>query len=133
MRTDRRRRPTAAPISVDTLNRRRDGASFSCHVEAMRRAQALQLLRDNRACLARLGVARLFLYGSVARDHASAESDVDLLIEPGDDRFSLFDLMRVQDACARLLGHPAEVHDYRGLARTRDFRARVSADLVNVF
>jgi predicted nucleotidyltransferase len=85
----------------------------------MRRDQALQLLRDNRAALARLGVAHLFLYGSVARDHASAESDVDLLIEPGDDRFSLFDLMRVQDACTRLLGHPAEVHDYRGLARAR--------------
>ena len=99
----------------------------------MRRDQALELLRDNRASLARLGVARLFLYGSVARDRASAESDVDLLIEPGDDRFSLFDLMRVQDECTRLLGHPAEVHDYRGLARAHDFRARVSADLVNVF
>ena len=99
----------------------------------MRRDQALQLLRDNRAWLARLGVARLFLYGSVGRDHASAESDVDLLIEPGDDRFSLFDLMRVQDACTRLPGYPAEVHDDRGLARAHDFRARVSADLVNVF
>ena len=54
----------------------------------MLRDQAIQLLRDNRASLARLGVARLFLYGSVARDHASAESDVDFLIAAGDDRFS---------------------------------------------
>ena len=99
----------------------------------MLRDQAIQLLRDNPASLARLGVARLFLYGAVARDHASAESDVDLLIEAGDDRFSLFDLMRVQDECTRLLGHRAEVHDYRGLARAHGFRARVSADLVNVF
>ncbi len=99
----------------------------------MRRNEAVELLRRHRAELHRLGVARLFLYGSVARDEAEQDSDVDLLIEPGNDRFSLFDLMRVQDECTRLLGCPAELHDYRGLERAPDFRARVSADLVNVF
>ena len=99
----------------------------------MRRDEALELLRRHRSDLNRLGVGRLFLYGSVARDGAAEDSDVDLLVEPQSERFSLFDLMRVQDECTRLLGRQAELHDYRGLARAPAFRARVSAELVNVF
>lgn len=99
----------------------------------MRRAEALDRLRHHRAALNRLGVGRLFLYGSVARDCANVDSDVDLLIEPADDAFSLFDLMRVQDECSRLLGATTELHDFRDLARTPGFRARVAADLINVF
>lgn len=99
----------------------------------MSRDDVLSRLREHRADLDRLGVARLYLYGSVARDAAQADSDVDLLIEPKDDEFSLFDMMRVQDACTELLGRPAELHDYRGLIRTQAFQARVRADLVNVF
>ena len=99
----------------------------------MRRAEALDRLGQHRADLHRLGVARLFLYGSVARDQADPGSDVDLPVEPGNDRFSPFDLMRVQVECTRLPGRRAELHDYRGLARAPEFRARVSADLVNVF
>ena len=73
------RHPKPPPLETVTCrNRHRDGAGFSCHLEEMRRDQALQLLRDNRASLARLCVARLFLYGSVARDHASAQSDMDV-------------------------------------------------------
>ncbi len=99
----------------------------------MRREHALELLRLHSAELHRLGVGRLFLYGSVARDEADETSDVDLLIEPENKRFSLFDLMRVQDECTKLLGRPAELHDYRGLERAREFRTRISADLINVF
>lgn len=99
----------------------------------MRRTETLELLRSHQADFQRLGVRRLFLFGSVARDRAEEHSDVDLLVEPGNERFSLYDLMRVQDACTKLLGRPAEIHDYRGLARAPEFRARVSADLVNVF
>lgn len=98
----------------------------------MRRDEALARLRQHRADLDRLGVAQLYLYGSVARDDADTASDVDLLVEPKHDRFSLFDLMRVQDACSDFLGAPAELHDYRGLARAKDFQARVRADLIHV-
>lgn len=99
----------------------------------MRRAEALRILREHRVDLNRLGVARLYLFGSVARDCADDESDVDLLIEPRDERFSLYDMLRVQDACSKLLGCPAELHDYRGLERAQAFRERVSGDLVHVF
>jgi hypothetical protein len=99
----------------------------------MQRDQTIELLRQHQVDLHRLGVQHLFLFGSVARDQADEHSDVDLLVESLNDRFSLFDLMRVQDECARLLGRRAELHDYRGLARAPMFRARVAADLINVF
>ena len=99
----------------------------------MGRDEVLTRLRERRADLDRLGVAKLYLYGSVARETDRADSDVDLVIDPKDEEFSLFDMMRVQDVCTELLGRPAEVHDYHGLARAKAFQARVRADLVNVF
>ena len=95
----------------------------------MRRAEAIDLLRRHRADLNRLGVMGLFLYGSVARDGASVESDVDLLIEPSSERFFLFDLKREQDECSRLLARRADIHHYRGLARAPEFKARIAGDL----
>jgi len=47
----------------------------------MRREEALRLLREHRDELRRFGVDRLALFGSVARDEAGPESDVDLLVE----------------------------------------------------
>lgn len=99
----------------------------------MRRTAVIDLLREHRAELAQLGVGRLYLFGSVARDRADQDSDVDLLVEPNNERFSLFDLMRVQDACSAVLGRHAELHDYRGYERAPAFRARVEPDLINVF
>jgi predicted nucleotidyltransferase len=99
----------------------------------MRRTDVLTVLRRRQSELGKLGVGRLYLYGSVARDDADADSDVDLLVDPNDERFSLFDLMRAQDACSKFLGRRAELHDYRGLKRAREFGARVGGDLVNVF
>lgn len=53
---------------------------------AMNRDQALDILRTLREPLRQLGVTELALFGSVARDQASASSDVDVLVElqPGD-------------------------------------------------
>jgi predicted nucleotidyltransferase len=98
----------------------------------MRREEAILLLSRSRERLRALGVGELYLYGSVARDQADANSDVDLLIEPADARFSIFSLGNVQDAVSEILGAPAEVHDYGGYQRLPEFRQRVG-DLVRVF
>jgi len=58
----------------------------------MQRDDALRLLRERREQLHELGVGQLFLYGSVARNQARDDSDVDLLVEPSNQRFSIFDL-----------------------------------------
>jgi uncharacterized protein len=101
--------------------------------ELMQRDDALRLLRERREQLRALGVDELFLYGSVARNQAREDSDVDLLVEPVNQKFSIFDLVRVRDLCRAILGTDAEVHDYDGLRRLPEFRRRVGDDLVRVF
>jgi uncharacterized protein len=99
----------------------------------MERDDALRLLRDRREQLRSLGVGQLFLYGSVARNEAREDSDVDLLVEPSNQRFSIFDLVRVRDLCRSILGAATDIHDYDGLRRLPEFRRRVSGDLIRVF
>ena len=50
----------------------------------MGRDELLGLLREHRATLVqRFGVAELFLFGSFARDQATDDSDIDLLVQFG--------------------------------------------------
>ena len=49
----------------------------------MRREDVLRSLADHRDEIARFGVTSLSLFGSVARDEARPESDVDILVEFG--------------------------------------------------
>ncbi len=46
-----------------------------------RREEILNLLQDNQAELKRLGAKSLAVFGSVARDEAREDSDVDVLVE----------------------------------------------------
>jgi hypothetical protein len=46
-----------------------------------RRAEVTATLQGHRERIAALGVRSLFLFGSVARDEAHADSDVDLLVD----------------------------------------------------
>ncbi|MBW3571111.1 MAG: nucleotidyltransferase domain-containing protein [Gemmatimonadetes bacterium] len=63
------------------------------------REDAFQLIRDAEPRIRGLGVRRLALFGSVLRDEAGADSDVDLLVqfEPGQKTaarfFALYDLL----------------------------------------
>ena len=47
----------------------------------MKRDEALQILSEHREDLKEFGVKRLAVFGSVARDEAGPESDVDVLVE----------------------------------------------------
>ena len=47
----------------------------------MRRDHVLSQLREHRTELAEFGVSSLYLFGSVARDEARDDSDIDLLVE----------------------------------------------------
>lgn len=47
----------------------------------MNREQVIKILKQNQAALTELGVKSLVVFGSVARDEASADSDLDILIE----------------------------------------------------
>ena len=69
----------------------------------MKRAEVLRLLTEHRDELTALGVESLSLFGSVARDEARPDSDVDLLVE-----FSrpvgLFGFFDLQERLEAILG-----------------------------
>jgi predicted nucleotidyltransferase len=71
--------------------------------EAVRRLQAVE------AEIRRLGVRRLALFGSVLRDEARPDSDVDLLVEftPGEKSFDRF--MALADLLESVLERPVEL------------------------
>ena len=70
----------------------------------MKRDDALKILAEHRDELRQqFGVTSLALFGSVARDEAGPESDVDLLVE-FDRPITLFDLVAVQQYLEKILG-----------------------------
>jgi predicted nucleotidyltransferase len=73
------------------------------------RDQTIQRLLASEAEIRQLGVRRLALFGSVARDEARPDSDVDLLVEfiPGQKSFDRF--LALCDLLERLLEHPVEL------------------------
>jgi uncharacterized protein len=60
--------------------------------EALTRSDAIQRLRAAEGEIRSLGVRRLALFGSVLRDQARSDSDVDILVEfdPGEKSFDRF-------------------------------------------
>jgi len=66
-------------------------------------------LRSAEAQIRSLGVRRLALFGSVARGEASADSDVDLLVEfaPGQKSFDRF--LALSELLESLLERPVEL------------------------
>ncbi len=99
----------------------------------MRRDEAIASLKQCKQQLAALGVRGLYLFGSVARDQATVGSDIDLLVEPADGYFTIFDLGLVREVLLRELKSPVDVHDYGGYVRLPSFRANVGSDIVRVF
>lgn len=64
--------------------------------------------------LSRFGVVRAALFGSVVRNEATAESDVDILVEFEDGR-TLLDLVGLKQQLEQLLGQEVDVVTYSSL------------------
>ena len=74
----------------------------------MTRSQALQGIRESWERLARMGVARVGLFGSVARDEAGPESDIDVLVDfEGPATFDGY--MEVKFLLEDILGRPIDL------------------------
>ena len=74
----------------------------------MERERVMQILRQNQAEINAYGVKSLALFGSVARDEARPDSDVDLLVE-FDRPVGLFGLVALQLRLEELLGCPVDI------------------------
>lgn len=93
----------------------------------MRRAEALRLLAEHRAELAEMGAGSLSLFGSVARDGAGPDSDVDVLIELDETR-DLFDLAAIHLRLEEIFGCRVDVATEGGMKPR--YRERIDKDLI---
>jgi hypothetical protein len=92
----------------------------------------IRTIRAHEADLRALGVARLWLFGSITRGQAGPQSDVDVMIAiPAGRKFSLFDLGEVRVELCELLGREVDVVIEEDLRP--DFRRDIAPDLVGVF
>lgn len=87
----------------------------------MSRDEALTHLKAIEPDLRALGVGGLSIYGSVARDEARRDWDLDVLVEPGSDAF--YDLRNSMGAYERLAAA------FPGLAIGYSTRAGLSAHI----
>jgi len=76
----------------------------------MRREVALKLLREHKQEFEeRYGVTRLGIFGSVARDEATDESDVDVVVEMAPD---LFGKVSLKEELEKILGVKVDLVRY---------------------
>jgi predicted nucleotidyltransferase len=106
----------------------------------MDRSEVIKLLHQNRARLEELGVTHAYLFGSVARDAAEAESDVDLMIDLDEGPqgrkplFSAFDVGGIQHELAQILGRPVDLVVRKDALRPgKRLQSVAEGQLVNVF
>jgi predicted nucleotidyltransferase len=97
----------------------------------MKRDEAIGRLKAHEAELRRLGVERLYLFGSTARGDATESSDVDLFFDYEKGKFGLFELMDVKECAASILGRPTDIMTRDSLHKA--IRQRVEATAVRVF
>lgn len=121
----------AEKLAAVRTERRLAGSAAKGAAAPPDRERILRLLRGREAEIRARGVTRLALVGSLARGEATAESDVDLLvdIEPGR-KFSLIDLASLQGFLDDVLGRETQVLSRPDLPP--DFRRRVERDAVPV-
>lgn len=99
-------------------------------LEVMKRDEVLSLVAAHREELERLGVKALNLFGSVARDEARLDSDVDFLVEFSIEA-GLFDLFRVQHYLEDLLEREIDLGTEDALRE--HLRQPVMRDVIRVF
>jgi len=95
----------------------------------MKRDEVLRVLAAHREEFAAMGVRELAIFGSVARDEAATDSDVDVLVDylPGT-KLSYFRLFDLQERLEELLGAKVDLVTKGGLRR--ELRAGILAEAI---
>jgi predicted nucleotidyltransferase len=97
----------------------------------MKRDEAIACLRQHEPELKRLGIERLFLFGSVARNEARENSDVDLFFDYQKGSLDLFGLMDIKERASAILGRRADIMTRDSIHRM--LRQRIEQSAVPVF
>jgi len=106
----------------------------------MRRDEALRRLREHGESLAALGVLHVYLFGSVARDTATSDSDIDVMVDldegPAGRKplFSAFEVGGIRSELTEIFGRPVDLVVRRDALRSgRGLRAAAESQLVDAF
>jgi predicted nucleotidyltransferase len=95
----------------------------------MQRAEAVRALRANADRIADFGVIRLAVFGSVARNEATPDSDVDILVEFRPDvSVGLFAFARLRRYLTEILGCDVDLVTLEALRPT--MRERILREAV---
>lgn len=119
-------------VSAYEVGRREPTLETAQRLDRALRVPALSRVRATRdellAAAARRGLDDVRVFGSVARGDADEDSDIDLLVHPGDTT-SLFDLAGFMIEAEELLGSPVDVVSDRGHGAVLD---RIRSEAVPV-
>lgn len=96
----------------------------------MKRDDVLSLVKANQSQLQSLGVISLNLFGSVARDEARLDSDVDFLVELSRP-IGLFRFIQIKHYLEDLLGCPVDIGTIESL--NAHLREPALEDVIRVF
>jgi predicted nucleotidyltransferase len=98
----------------------------------MDKVQVLEILRGQADALRAAGVSHMRIFGSVARDEATASSDVDLLADFNPEaHLSLVSIGALQVDLSELLGTEVDISSAEWMREP--MRSRVLAEAVLVF
>jgi uncharacterized protein len=104
---------------------------ISGHETSINRERVIAALKSHEAELHGFGVARLYLFGSVARGEAGPGSDVDLFFDTDNPHFSLIELVDVQERVDAILKVESDVMTRASLHPM--LRQRIEAEALRVF
>jgi uncharacterized protein len=97
----------------------------------MRRAEVISALKRYEAEFKKLGVEHLFLFGSIARDEAKDDSDIDLFFDHQRGQLGLYELMDVKERAQELLGRRTDIMTRASLHPA--LRAEIEKSALRVF
>jgi uncharacterized protein len=95
----------------------------------MRRDDAIAILQAHRGDLQRFHVKSIAIFGSVARNEARPDSDVDLLVDFDGSPVSLFDFVELREYLQDILGRPVDLVQ-RGAVK-RQLRERIYGEAID--
>ena len=102
------------------------------YTDGMKRDEVIAPLQNHRAELQRRGVVHAALFGSVARDEARADSDIDIMIDiDPENQMGVFEFVGLQRYIGGFFDRPVDVVEQAGLKAL--IRPSVLADAVYAF
>jgi uncharacterized protein len=95
----------------------------------MKQQRVLHTLKNHKQALsAKYGVTRIGIFGSTARDQATDESDIDIIVEMPPD---LFEMVHMKEELEQILAAPVDLIRYHKYLNSY-FKSRIDNEAIFV-